>query len=62
MWSTQSPLRQLEHDIPDEVISKLENKDIIWERLYDLNPSELGDLIKLPKLGIKNFNKRNNIT
>lgn len=26
-------------------------QDLAWERYYDLKPSELGDLIRMPKYG-----------
>jgi len=29
----------------------LERKDIGWERYYDLKPADLGELVKLPKMG-----------
>ncbi|EPS72238.1 hypothetical protein M569_02516, partial [Genlisea aurea] len=50
MWSVQTPLRQF-HGIPNEILSKLEKKDLTWERYYDLSPQEIGELIRLSKLG-----------
>ncbi|CAL5363407.1 unnamed protein product [Camellia sinensis] len=50
MWSVQTPLRQF-HGIPKEILMRLENKDIAWERYYDLSSHELGELIRLPKMG-----------
>lgn len=50
MWSTQSPLRQFP-SIPAEVVKQMEKKDIAWERLYDLNPAELGDAVRYAKIG-----------
>ncbi|KAF8063039.1 BRR2A [Scenedesmus sp. PABB004] len=50
MWASQSPLRQFK-GLPPELLSRLEKKDLPWERYYDLKPSELGDLIRMPKYG-----------
>nr|GMD45178.1 DExH-box ATP-dependent RNA helicase DExH12-like [Ipomoea batatas] len=50
MWSVQTPLRQF-HGIPNEILMKLEKKDLAWERYYDLSSQELGELIHYPKLG-----------
>ncbi|CAN6808070.1 unnamed protein product [Brassica oleracea] len=51
MWSVHTPLRQF-HDIPNEVLMRLEKKDLVWERYYDLSSQELGQLIRSPKMGI----------
>jgi len=48
MWSSQSPLRQFGNQIPEEILKKLERKDFPFERLYDLNSQEIGDLINSP--------------
>jgi pre-mRNA-splicing helicase BRR2 len=37
--------------MPEEIIRKLEKKSLPWERLYDLGPTEMGELIRAPKLG-----------
>ncbi|XP_024003677.1 DExH-box ATP-dependent RNA helicase DExH13 isoform X2 [Eutrema salsugineum] len=50
MWSVQTPLRQF-HGIPNEVLMKLEKKDLVWERYYDLSSHELGEIIRNPKMG-----------
>ena len=49
-WSSQSPLRQF-RALPEEVLSKLERKDLAWERYYDLTSQELGELVRAAKLG-----------
>lgn len=51
MWQSMSPLRQFGRKIPEEVVRKLEKKNFPWERLYDLNSNEIGELIRLPKMG-----------
>ncbi|XP_009787289.1 DExH-box ATP-dependent RNA helicase DExH12-like [Nicotiana tabacum] len=50
MWSVQTPLRQF-HGIPNEILMKLEKKDLAWERYYDLSSQELGELIRFQKMG-----------
>lgn len=50
MWSVQTPLRQF-NAIPNEILMKLEKKDLAWERYYDLSSQELGELIRYPKMG-----------
>ena len=49
-WQSMNPLRQFKK-IPDEVVKKIEKKNFAWERFYDLNHAEIGELIRLPKLG-----------
>ena len=45
-----SPLRQFKK-IPEEAVKKIEKKNLSWERFYDLNPPEIGELIRMPKMG-----------
>ena len=33
------------------MLSRLEKKDLAWERYYDLSAIELGELTRFPKLG-----------
>jgi len=49
-WPSQSPLRQFKQ-VPDVILRKLEKKTIPWERYYDLRPADLGELVKMPKMG-----------
>jgi len=49
-WTSMSPLRQFK-SVPEDVVKRLEKKDIPFERLYDLNPQELGELVRVPKVG-----------
>ena len=37
--------------IPTEVVKKIEKKNFPFSRLYDLGPNEIGELIRMPKLG-----------
>ena len=46
----QPPLRQFK-GIPEDIIKKIEKKDFPWERFYDLQPQEIGALIRFPKMG-----------
>ena len=50
MWQSMSPLRQFKK-IPPEIIKKIEKKNIPWERLYDLGHHEIGELVKVAKMG-----------
>lgn len=50
MWQSMSPLRQF-RKMPEEIVKKIEKKNFPWERLYDLEPNEIGELIRVPKLG-----------
>ena len=50
-WGSQSPLRQF-GNIPETILRKLEkNSDISWERYFDLKPQDLGEMVKIPKMG-----------
>eukprot|EP01033_Poteriospumella_lacustris_P002814 gene2814-2044_t len=62
LWRSQSPLRQFTAipdsplrqftAIPDVLIRKLERiSDIPWSRYVDLTPQDLGEMVKLPKMG-----------
>ncbi|KAL4388632.1 hypothetical protein GQ457_09G026400 [Hibiscus cannabinus] len=50
MWNVQTPLRQF-NGIPNEILMKLEKKDLAWDRYYDLSSQEIGELIRFPKMG-----------
>ncbi|KAI0979875.1 hypothetical protein GJ496_001918 [Pomphorhynchus laevis] len=50
MWQSMCPLRQFKK-MPEEIVKKIEKKSIPWDRFYDLGPHELGELIRMPKLG-----------
>merc|ERR1719376_1629505 len=50
MWQSMSPLRQF-RKLPEEGIKKIEKKNFPFERLYDLNHNEIGELIRMPKMG-----------
>eukprot|EP00956_Cyclotella_meneghiniana_P043106 scaffold253032_cov96-Cyclotella_meneghiniana.AAC.4 len=51
IWRSQSPLRQFKN-VPEVVTRKLERKsDIEWARYADLTPSDLGELVGVPKMG-----------
>ena len=51
VWGSQSPLRQF-NLIPEIIIRKLEkNSDIQWDRYYDLKSTDLGEMVKIPKMG-----------
>ncbi|KAG5462684.1 MAG: Sec63 Brl domain-containing protein, partial [Olpidium bornovanus] len=50
MWSSMTPLRQF-RTLPADLIRRLERKEYPWERLFDLNPQEIGELVGVPKAG-----------
>lgn len=50
-WATQTPLRQFHESLGMDVVHKIERKDYPFERYYELNSSELGELLKDVKLG-----------
>lgn len=50
MWKAMSPLRQFPK-IRKEIITKAERKEFPWYRYFDLDATELGELIGLPKSG-----------
>lgn len=50
MWAVQTPLRQF-HGLSKQDLLKLENKNLAWERYYDLSSLEIGQLISDPKTG-----------
>lgn len=51
MWRTQSPLRQFGGAILDDILVRLERRDYPWERMWDLNSQEIGELIRIPAKG-----------
>jgi pre-mRNA-splicing helicase BRR2 len=52
MWASQTPLRQFT-TLPKEILKKIEKKSIAWDRYYDLQPQDIGELIRHPKMGKK---------
>ena len=49
-WQSLNPLHQFKK-IPTEVVRSIDKKNYQFERLYDLDQHQLGDLIKMPKMG-----------
>ncbi|GJR72085.1 DExH-box ATP-dependent RNA helicase DExH12-like protein [Tanacetum coccineum] len=52
IWSVQTPLRQF-HGVKNDILMKLERKDLAWERYYDLSSQELGELVRANQFGRK---------
>lgn len=52
MWGAQNPLRQFKN-IPSDIIKRIETKDFSWDRMYDLEAHDIGELIRFPKMGKK---------
>jgi pre-mRNA-splicing helicase BRR2 len=50
-WTSQSPLRQFLPALSDDVLHRIERKDIDFDRYYDLTAAEVGELLRDPKLG-----------
>jgi len=52
MWSSQTPLRHFKGvNVNEDILKKVEKKDLSWERLYDLSSNDVGELIRFPKMG-----------
>ncbi|SPO28683.1 probable ATP dependent RNA helicase [Ustilago trichophora] len=49
-WGSMTPLRQF-RGVPADLIRRLERKEFPWNRLRDLEPNEIGELIGIPKAG-----------
>lgn len=52
-WTSQTPLRQFYNDLGDDLLYKIERKDISFERYYDLTVAELTELLRSQALGRK---------
>lgn len=51
IWSVMSPLRQF-GVLSEDILLKLEKKEgLFWEHFYDMSAQQIGELIKLPKMG-----------
>lgn len=60
-WGSATPLRQFKKDVGTgavaasalsaEVLRRIERKDISWDRYYDMKPADLGELVRMPKVG-----------
>ncbi|KAF6139782.1 hypothetical protein GIB67_042345 [Kingdonia uniflora] len=51
IWSVQTPLHRF-GKIPNDILTKLE-KDFPWDRYYDINSKEIGELLTVPKMWLK---------
>jgi pre-mRNA-splicing helicase BRR2 len=54
MWSAQTPLRQFP-ELSAELIRRIENKDLTWEQLRELDEAVLGETVRRPQLGKRLF-------
>jgi pre-mRNA-splicing helicase BRR2 len=51
IWNVMSPLRQF-GVLSEDILLKIEKKEgLFWEHFYDMSAQQIGDLIKLPKMG-----------
>jgi activating signal cointegrator complex subunit 3 len=53
MNNQQTPLRQFGGDLPDNVIKYIENNNFSVDQLFDMTPSEIGDLCHNKNIGAK---------
>lgn len=53
MWSSMSPLRQFagQKGYPERAIQRLENRNFPFDKLFDIGPTEIGELLREPKSG-----------
>uniref|UniRef100_A0AAV1TSM2 Uncharacterized protein n=1 Tax=Peronospora matthiolae TaxID=2874970 RepID=A0AAV1TSM2_9STRA len=51
MWLSHSPLRQFAPGLSENILKRIEKKDISWEKYNDLEPADLGQLINNPHYG-----------
>ena len=49
-WLSMTPLRQFKK-LPEDVLKRIEKKDFPWEMFYDLGHNEIGELVRMPKMG-----------
>lgn len=49
-WYSMSPLRQFPK-APLDLVQRLEKKNLQWDRMYDMDPAALGQLVNTPALG-----------
>ena len=50
MWASMTPLRQFKK-IPDEIIKKIEARNMPWEVVCQYSPEEIGNILRMPKEG-----------
>ena len=54
MWGSQCPLRQFPSgSINKDILTSLEKKSLAWPRYFDLEPYDLGELVRRPGFGRK---------
>ncbi|KAK9846320.1 hypothetical protein WJX81_001437 [Elliptochloris bilobata] len=51
LWQHQHALRQFEHTLSPELLSKLEDRGLDLERLQDMEPGEIGSVLRHPAAG-----------
>ena len=51
LWPHQHVLRQFEHAVSPQVLSKLEDFGLNAERLADMEPREIGSVLRHPSAG-----------
>jgi activating signal cointegrator complex subunit 3 len=51
LWPHQHALRQFEHALNPELLMKLEDRGLDLDRLWDMEASEIGSLLRHPAAG-----------
>lgn len=46
IWDFDTPLRQFNEEIPDEILDKIYQRNVSLDRLREMRPEEIGDLIR----------------
>lgn len=49
-WQSLNPLHQFKK-LPVEVVRSLDKKNYSFDRLHDLDSHQLGELVRMPKMG-----------
>jgi pre-mRNA-splicing helicase BRR2 len=50
-WTSQTPLRQFLPSVSDDILRKIERKDVEFEHYYELTAAEVGEMLRNPRLG-----------
>jgi pre-mRNA-splicing helicase BRR2 len=50
-WTSQTPLRQFIPAVSDDLLRRIERKDLDFDRYYDLSTAELGEMLRNPTMG-----------
>lgn len=51
LWPHQHPLRQFEGELKPELLSKIEDRNLDLDRLWDMSAAEIGAILRHPAAG-----------